>query len=119
GGQKGDVRLDRLRVAFFTDNGLLTPVPAIQRAVREAAVALRADVAAVDEWRPPDLDEAWEIYLAVLFADGGVHARRALARSRQDPRVRQLVMSMAAPHGLLKAAAPFVRLLGQKRFATG
>ncbi|MBZ5551005.1 MAG: amidase [Acidobacteriia bacterium] len=47
-------QVNKLRVAFYTDNGILTPAPAIRRAVFDAAAALAANGADVEEWQPPD-----------------------------------------------------------------
>ena len=107
------------RVAFFTDNGVIMPAPAIRRAVREAASVLEARGLAVEEWRPPDMGEAWELYMALLFADGGVHFRRALKGSTKDWRVRQLLAGIAPSHRALSMFAPLFTLLGQRRFGKG
>jgi fatty acid amide hydrolase len=114
-----EVHVERLRVAFFVDNGIISPAPALERAVREAVSALGARGVTVEEWRPPDAVEAWELYMALLFADGGVHYRRLISHSKKDWRVRQLLLGMAPPHSMLVASAPLFALLGQRRFAAG
>lgn len=111
------VALAGLRVAVYTDNGILKPVPAIRRAVQEAAAALRERGVEVEEWTPPDVSEAWDIYQGLLFADGMRWARRALAGSRPDWRVRRIVRSLALPRSLLRLGAWELSLLGQRRLA--
>ena len=105
----------RLRVGYFTDNGILTPAPAIQRAVREAAEALRRAGLEVIEWRPPDPAEAWEIQLRLMCADGLAHYRHALRNSKggkvrlaaMPESVRSLVSLVAHVAGQKKLAATF------------
>lgn len=48
-----------LRIGFYTDNGLITPAPALRRAVLEAGGALRSIGAVVEAWAPPDPSEAF------------------------------------------------------------
>jgi fatty acid amide hydrolase len=106
----GDI--NKLRVAFYTDNGLLRPAPALRRAVREAAVALQACGAEVEEWHPPDPSEAWEIQLRLTCADGLASYRRALQKSK-GAKVR-----LAAMPAVVRSAVTLVaELAGQKRLA--
>jgi fatty acid amide hydrolase len=56
------VRLDQLRVAMYTQNGVMMVAPGLRRAVLEAASALRDRGCAVEEWQPPEISEAWRIY---------------------------------------------------------
>jgi fatty acid amide hydrolase len=104
--------ISKLRVAFYTDNGLLRPAPALRRAVREAAAALQACGAEVEEWRPPDPSEAWEIQLRLTCADGLESYRRALRKSK-GAKVRLAAMP-AVVRSVMTLAA---ELAGQKRLA--
>ena len=64
------VKASGLRVAMFTDNGVRTPTPATVDAVRAAGGALAIAGASVEERRPPGLDEAAELWQAMIAADG-------------------------------------------------
>src|SRR5262249_59062893 len=55
------IEVARLRVAYYTDNGYFPASPALRRAVQEAAEALRARGAVVEEWSPPDVQEAMRL----------------------------------------------------------
>jgi fatty acid amide hydrolase len=103
----------KLKVAFYTDNGILTPAPVLRRAVREAAVALREGGAEVEEWLPPDLSEAWEIQLRLTCADGLASHRRALRKSRGGK-----VRLAAMPAMVRSALGLLCQVAGQKRLAT-
>ena len=101
-----------LRVGYFTDNGILTPAPAVQRAVREAAQALQDAGLDVVEWRPPDPTEAWEIQLRLMCADGLAHYRHAL-RNSKGGRVRLAAM----PESMRSLVSLVAQVAGQKKLA--
>jgi fatty acid amide hydrolase len=105
--------LRNLRVGFYTDNGIICPAPAVRRAVREAARALENIGVNVVEWRPPDLDDAWEIQLRLTCADGLASYRRALTTSK-GAKVRLTAM----PGPMRTATALLADLFGQKKLAT-
>lgn len=112
------VPIEGLRVAWYDDDGFLRPAPAIRRAVREAAEALAARGAVVEEWRPPEVPEAMELYLALLTADGAAWAREALASpGPHDRRIRDMGRLAALPRALRPVVVAALRLTGQKRLA--
>lgn len=106
-----------LRVGFFVDNGIIAPAPALRRAVRDAAAALEARGVHVEEWRPPDPDEAWDLYVRITYADGMAKARAVLRGSRVDVRTHQLVDPGAMPPALLAWSGAMMAFAGQKHFA--
>jgi amidase len=56
-------KLDGLRVAWFADDGMARPTPAIAATVKAAARALGAAGCSVTEERPPSLGEAYQLTL--------------------------------------------------------
>ena len=60
----------RQRIAFSTDNGFATCTPEVQEAVRRCANFLSENGFEVEERRPPGVDQAFELELALLGADG-------------------------------------------------
>ena len=76
---------ERLRVAFYTNNGVIAPSPAVARAVREAAEALRDRGSEVEEWQPPDVPEAFKLWLGLLMADGSTHFANCVPARRSMP----------------------------------
>jgi amidase len=70
--------IPRLRVAFHTDNGIITPTAETQAAVRAAAQVLRARGAQVEERRPPALAQYGDLWQRVAFADGAAWVKRLL-----------------------------------------
>jgi amidase len=59
------------RVAFFTHNGFVRCSPEIENAISRCADFLSRSGMYVDERRPPFVEEAYELELALLGADGG------------------------------------------------
>lgn len=70
-GEPAKVSLKTLRVAFFTDNGIVLPTPETIETVRAAAMNLSSEVAIVEEVRPPAIAQTYEIFLGLFSADGG------------------------------------------------
>jgi fatty acid amide hydrolase len=108
------VDVSKLRVAYYTDDGILPVSQSVRRATVEAAGLLAARGAQVTELRPPDMAQASDIFFRVLSADGGAGAKAFLGRDPRDPRIGQLVALAGAPRGLLTAAGGALRLLGQR-----
>lgn len=59
------------RIAFFTDNGFARCSPEIEDAVRRSARLLSEMGMHVEERRPPGVELAYELEMALLGADGG------------------------------------------------
>ena len=57
-------RLEGLRVAWYSDDGVSRPTPAIAAAVKAAARALSGAGCSVSEERPPSLGDAYQVTLA-------------------------------------------------------
>lgn len=63
--------LKGLRIAFFTGNGFASCSREIEEATRECANYLARDGWEVEEARPPGVEQAYELELAIAGADGG------------------------------------------------
>lgn len=68
-----------MRIGVFTDDGFLSPDPALQRAVREAAQALKDAGATLVDYTPPGAQELLYVWLAGISSDGGETMRGVLA----------------------------------------
>jgi amidase len=77
-GDPSAVELNRLRVAFYTDNGVAAATPETIDTVRNAAIVLSEAGASVDENRPPEIEQAVGMWLKIAVADGGAWIRRLL-----------------------------------------
>jgi amidase len=112
-GDATKVDLEALRVAFHTDNGIETPDRETIEAVKNAARALEASVAAVEEARPPDIEQTYEIYLGLFTADGGAGLEELLeiAGTKKVHPLMQRVLELQRSGA--KSTAAFGALIGQ------
>jgi fatty acid amide hydrolase len=109
---------EKLRVAFYTNNGVIAPAPAVARAVREAAEALRKRGLEVEEWQPPDVPEAFELWLGLLMADGSTHLRELCVGSEVDAAQRLTFLAGRMPHAVLASiVAPIFHAFGHRHTA--
>ena len=72
------VDLKQLRVATYTDNGVTSPTAETANVVQAAASTLADMGAVVDEDRPPHMASAFDLWLAIFRADGGVGVQNLL-----------------------------------------
>src|SRR5262249_15305439 len=82
-GDPMDVAVDKLRIAYFVDNGILRPDTDTEATVRRAAQALGAR-----ECRPPRIERTFELEMKYLAPDGGDGLRgvlRAIGSSETLP----------------------------------
>ena len=77
-GDPAAVDLGRLRAAFFTDNGIVSPVPAVAEAIANAARALAEAGVAVEEARPPEIEHSRDTWMELVLADGAAWIQRLL-----------------------------------------
>ena len=77
-GDPAQVPLRDLRIAFFTDNGIV-PADADTRVVVEAAAkALASEVLSVEECRPPGVEQSYDLEMKMIGPDGGDGLREYL-----------------------------------------
>jgi amidase len=109
-GDPNQVDLKRLKVAFYTDNGIMPPTPETVDTVKAAAQVLAEAGLTVVEERPPCLEQTTELFLALLSADGGAGMAMALQMvdtKEVHPMLQGLLESMR-PQAL--SAAEFLGL---------
>jgi len=112
-GDATKVDLNALRVAFHTDNGIETPGRETIETVENAARELEASVSAVEDARPPGIEQTYEIYLGLFTADGGVGLVELLemAGTKKAHPLMQRVLELQRSHA--KSMAAFGALMGQ------
>ncbi|MBZ5516530.1 MAG: amidase [Acidobacteriia bacterium] len=84
------VDVKTLRIAFHSDNGIVRPTRETAETVKQAAKALAASGARVEEARPPGIEQTYEIDLKLFSADGGA-SMEALLREAGTRRVHPLM----------------------------
>ena len=105
------VNLASLRVAFYTDNGIVSPSRETAEAVKQASVALDAVGAVVEEARPPGIDQTYETYLGLFSADGGagLEALLEIAGTTRTHPLMQRALELQRANA--KSTAEFAALL--------
>ncbi len=68
---RGEQLLSALRIAYFTDNGVLAADADTRTTVEAAARSLDRVVRSVEERRPPSIDRSYELEMEMLGIDGG------------------------------------------------
>ncbi|WP_068776603.1 amidase [Paenibacillus sp. FJAT-26967] len=107
-----DIR--RLRIGYYTTDGILAPSASLQRAVNEAVALLEGLGIEVKEFKLPDLSEAVHHFYGLISAAG---AEGIAGTAGTDTLTGQLV-NIRRSFGLTKGArrfvVPLLRLLGQQ-----
>jgi amidase len=70
-GDPSEVQMKDLRIAFFSDNGIVPADAETIAVVLQAAAALQNEVQRIEECRPPGVDESYELEMRMIGADGG------------------------------------------------
>jgi amidase len=78
-GDPTEVRMKDLRIAFFTDNGIVPAEPETIAVVQRAAASLANEVNRIEERRPPGVEESYELEMRMIGPDGGDALRAYLA----------------------------------------
>ena len=101
-GDPQSVDLKSLRVAFYTDNGIVSPTPEIAAVVKKTANVLSAAGLTVEEARPNGIEQAYEIFFAVMSADGGagIQMLLQLAGTTEVHPLMQRLLELVRPHAL-------------------
>ena len=111
------VDLRGLRVACYTDDGTLSPSPAVRRAVREAAAALRGRGAQVLDWQPPQVPEALVLFMRLISGDMLPLLPQMIAKERLTPQLAQLVLLARRSRRALTLLERTLRRVGQPSLA--
>lgn len=109
------VDLSALRVAVLKEVDGYRPAPAVRRALRESADALRRAGAGVETWSdPPDTSRATDLGLRLFSADGFAFARQVIGGDPRHPIVKNDLELMAMPHPMIRLLRGAMQLTGQR-----
>jgi amidase len=78
-GDPAELRMKNLRIAFFTDNGIVPAEPETVAVVQHAAASLEHEVSRIEERRPPGVEESYDLEMRMIGPDGGDALRAYLA----------------------------------------
>jgi fatty acid amide hydrolase len=113
------VKIEGLRIGVFEEDGFWPASPALRRAVREAAAALEARGAVVEQFADPDPEAATRFYFSFLSADGLRWPREHLRGNPIDRRLGMLLRIGKLPGVLRPAALGAAKVAGQTRLSRG
>lgn len=114
-GDPGKVKLKKLRVGFYDDDGFITPSESVRRAVRQAVATLEDMGVEVVPFRPPHVEELLYTYLAALSADGGYYIEKALDGDPVAGQLKPLKAIVKLPARVRKTAAMAMGMLGETK----
>lgn len=114
-GERADVR--GLRIGYFADDGFLTPMPAITRAVNQAAQALREAGATLVEYTPPAAQDLIYLWLAGISSDAGKTMSRVMAGESVCKQLRPSLILSRLPTPARLALAHLFERRGDNRLA--
>jgi amidase len=102
----------RLRVGFYSQDGVWPSSAGTEKAVRRAADALVEAGGAVEEVVPPPLEEAEDVFFRMMAADGGARARADLAPA-DGRHIDQMLFVLELTKDFAVSAEGFFELLAR------
>jgi amidase len=87
-GDPAELPIKDLRIAFFTDNGIVPAEAETIAVVQRAAASLENEVDLIEERRPPGVEESYELEMRMIGPDGGDGLRaflNAIGSTRTHP----------------------------------
>src|SRR5262249_58971118 len=113
------VDVSKLRIGFFADDGVFAPSAAYQRAVAEAADALRRRGVQVVELRSPEQREGFQLFYRLLSADRMAGLRRFLGDAPRVKQISQLEQGAGVPGPVLPLLKASPGLSGRHKIVEG
>lgn len=113
----GKIRIEGMKIGMMTDNGYFPASPAIRRAVEEAAEALRAKGAIVENFEWPDFDKTIWFFIGLTGADGGEGLKRILKGEKPVEVIKGNLKAMSTPNVLRPLIAQLMKFGGQHQLA--
>src|SRR5580698_8538167 len=78
-GDPAEMRLKDLRIAFFTDNGIVPADAETIAVLQQAAAALEQEVNRIEERRPSGVEESYDLEMRMIGPNGGDSLRAFLS----------------------------------------
>jgi amidase len=79
-GEPRAVHIGDLRVAWYTDNGIVASSPEVAAVVRDCARVVTERGAKATETRPPGIEKSRDLFRRIFGTDGGAWVRRIVER---------------------------------------
>ena len=108
-----EVELEKLRGAFFVDNGVVPASDETAQVVRDAVEALSHAGLRFDEARPEGIEDTVELHAGLLRGWDGGALVRSLLEASGTPEERSMHALSRSAHGKSREARRAARPLGQ------
>ncbi|MHA2291232.1 MAG: amidase [Candidatus Hodarchaeales archaeon] len=112
------VLIKGLKVAMYTDNGVIPISPAIQRAVEESAAVLKEKGAIIKRFTFPEEEIGWKLYLEVIASGGTESLPKQLAGSEPNDLLKEFIRGSTMPGLIRRIFVPLMNRRGQKHLAS-
>jgi len=111
------VSLRGLRIGWFSDDGFMTPCPAIVRAVERAKSILQTAGAHLVDYRPVSPLDLIYVWMAVISSDAATTLQKQLARETVCKQLQPTLQATRIPDLLKPMVARLLALKGDERLA--
>ncbi|MEM6654484.1 MAG: amidase family protein [Planctomycetota bacterium] len=112
-----DLAVDRLRIAWWSDDGAIPVAAGVRRVLSEAASTLTDLGADVRPVEPPATEEMLAIYFGLISADGMRCLARAVRGQTVDQQIAQQLRLARVPRPMRRLLAGLLNAVGQRRTA--
>lgn len=68
-GNPGQVDIKKLRIGFYTDNGIISPTAETINTIKKAATLLDGECSIIEEVQPNGIEESYDIMMGLLYAN--------------------------------------------------
>ena len=108
------VRLDQLKVGYYTQLSWLKPMRTAQRAVEETIGQLQRAGVDVQVFDPPNVDHAMGLYFGIFYADALQFVRRQLRGAELDNDFRRYILLSRMPTSARQVMSRIFAWRGQR-----
>lgn len=113
----GKVDVSKLRIALLPQIGDWIPSPAIRRGLRLAADSLKDLGATIEEWSPPGLQQAAEMFVRIIASDGFSVPKHLLQNEKPIPLMKPNVQLASLPSAMVWGLTKILKASGQRHLA--
>lgn len=112
-----EVDVTRLRLAYWTDDGITKIATGVRRAVQESVERLKTLGAIVERVTPFNMPEMMRLYFSLISADGMGSLRRLLKGVKVDHQLRRQLRLGRLPRRARSLIATLLKYAGQPELA--
>ncbi len=108
------ISVSGLRIGIWLSDGVLSPSPAIKRAIQEATNILEHLGTEIVMYQPLNVIQSMRTFYGLMCADGGSGIRKSLGGTRMTRQVQNVLRSQSPSKNKRRIISTVLRLLGQR-----